>query len=117
MAQISYAQHLANHAHKDPSHLAVTDERGSIDRGALDRLANRAAREFASHGATTGDFITIALPNSIEFLAVVVACWKLGVTPQPVSSRLPKRELDEIVKLADPKIVVGADPHEHPERV
>jgi bile acid-coenzyme A ligase len=117
MPQISYAQRLTDHAQNDPSHLAVTDEVRSIERGDLDRLANRMAREFAALGASPGDFITIALPNSVEFLAVVVACWKLGVTPQPVSARLPKRELDEIVKLADPRIVVGAEPHEHPDRV
>jgi bile acid-coenzyme A ligase len=57
------------------------------------------------------------MPNGVEFIATVVACWKLGVKPQPVSSRLPKRELDEIVELADPRIVVGADPHEHPDRI
>jgi bile acid-coenzyme A ligase len=56
------------------------------------------------------------VPNWIEFVAAAVAAWKLGATPQPVSSRLPKRELDAIVELANPKIVVGADPADHPER-
>jgi bile acid-coenzyme A ligase len=116
MPQISYAQHLANHAARDPRHLAVTDERRTIDRGDLERLANRTARALAARGVASGDFVTIALPNSVEFLATVVACWKLGATPQPVSSRLPKRELDEIVKLADPKVIVGVDAADHPER-
>jgi bile acid-coenzyme A ligase len=46
-----------------------------------------------------------------------VASWKLGATPQPVSSRLPKRELDAIVELANPKVIVGVDGGDHPERV
>ena len=51
--------------------------------------------------------VTIALPNSIDWFVAVVACWKLGAIPQPVSARLPARELEAIVELADPKVVVG----------
>jgi bile acid-coenzyme A ligase len=117
MALISYAQRIADHAARDPEHLAITDEARSITRGELERLANRIARELAARGVVQGDFVTIALPNSIEFVAVVVACWKLGATPQPVSSRLPKRELDALVELANPRVVVGVDPADHPDRV
>ena len=117
MALISYAQRIADHAARDPEHLAVTDETRSIARGELERLANRIARELAALGVVQGDFVTIALPNSVEFVAVVVACWKLGATPQPVSSRLPKRELDAIVELANPRVIVGVDPADHPDRV
>jgi bile acid-coenzyme A ligase len=54
--------------------------------------------------------VTIALPNSIDWFVAFEACWKLGATPQPVSSRLPERELAAIVDLADPPVVLGADP-------
>ena len=37
----------------------------------------------------TGDMVTIALPNSIDWFVAAAACWKLGAIPQPVSSRLP----------------------------
>ena len=116
MALISYAKHIADHAARDPEHLAVTDEHRSMTRDELERLANRTARSLAASGAEQGKFVTIALPNSIEFVATVLACWKLGATPQPVSSRLPKRELDAIVELADPVVIVGADRDEHPGR-
>ena len=88
MALISYAKHIADHAARDPEHLAVTDEHRSMTRDELERLANRTARSLAASGAEQGKFVTIALPNSIEFVATVLACWKLGATPQPVSSRL-----------------------------
>jgi bile acid-coenzyme A ligase len=114
MPMVSYAQRLADHAAADPGHLAITDEQRSVTRGELEALANRTAREFASFGVGANDFVTIALANSVEFLAAVNAAWKLGATPQPVSSRLPKRELDAIIELAAPKVVVGVDPAEHP---
>jgi bile acid-coenzyme A ligase len=117
MPMVSYAQRLADHAAADPDHLAITDEHRSVTRGEFEALANRTARAFARLGVGAHDMVTIALPNSIEFLAAVCGAWKLGATPQPVSSRLPKRELDAIVELAEPKVIVGAEPSEHPGRV
>ena len=56
-----------------------------------------------------GDLVTIALPNSVDWFVAVVATWKIGAIPQPVSARLPARELAAIVELADPPVVLGAD--------
>jgi bile acid-coenzyme A ligase len=53
--------------------------------------------------------VTIALPNSVDWFVAVAAAWKVGAIPQPVSSRLPARELEAIVELADPPIVIGAE--------
>ena len=50
MPMISYAQRIADHAARDPEHLAVTDEHRSVTRGELDRLANRTARELTRLG-------------------------------------------------------------------
>ena len=52
------------------------------------------------------DLVTIALPNRVAFVATTIACWKLGAIPQPVSARLPARELDAIIELAAPRVVV-----------
>jgi bile acid-coenzyme A ligase len=53
--------------------------------------------------------VTIAVPNSVEWVATAIAAWKVGAIPQPVSSRLPWRELAEIISLARPKVIVGSD--------
>ena len=75
----------------------------------LDRAANRMARHLRSLDVVTDDLVTIAEPNSVEFIIALIACWKLGATPQPVSSRLPRLELEAIIDLADPPVVVGAE--------
>jgi bile acid-coenzyme A ligase len=74
------------------------------------------ARAFAQLGVRHGSLVTIALPNSIAFLEAAVATWKLGAVPQPVSHRLPDRERQAIVELADSALVIGADPEAHPSR-
>jgi bile acid-coenzyme A ligase len=108
VALISYAQQLSNLAAADGAHLAVTDEHESVTRAELESIANRTARALAAQGVVQGDLVTIALPNSVAFVATAIACWKLGATPQPVSARLPRRELEAIIELAAPRVVVDA---------
>ena len=50
------------------------------------------------------------MPNSIDWFVAYVACWKLGAVPQPVSAKLPQRELAEIVALAGSKVAIGVEP-------
>jgi bile acid-coenzyme A ligase len=108
VAFISYAQRLTGHANAAPDRAAVTDAQRTVTRAELEQLANATARALARQGVGQGDVVTIALPNSVEFIATTIACWKLGATPQPVSARLPRRELDEIIELAKPRVVVDA---------
>ena len=106
MPFISYAARLAALAEEAPDRPAVTDEWRTVTRRELDDLAERIGRDFVARGVGKGDLVTLGLPNSVEFVAVCVACWKLGAVPQPVSSRLPKAELDAIVELGQPKVVI-----------
>jgi bile acid-coenzyme A ligase len=108
VALISYARRLRDHAEADPGHAAVTNEERTVTRAELEQLANRTARALEAEGTVPGDRVTIALPNSVEFVATTIACWKVGATPQPVSARLPARELDAIIELAAPRVVVRA---------
>ena len=104
-------------ADEDPNRPSVTCDGSTASRLDLERRANRLARAYAELGVKAGDFVTIGLPNSIEFYEATVATWKLGAVPQPVSARLPARERQAIVDLAGPAIVVGADEVDHPGRV
>lgn len=78
--------------------------------------ATRTARVLADLGTTTGDLVTIAFPNSEAFVLTTVACWLLGAVPQPVSPNLPGRELEEIVALADSRVVAGVEADRVPGR-
>jgi bile acid-coenzyme A ligase len=110
VAMVSFAVRLARLASEAPDRPAVTDDGGTLTRRELEDLADRTARAFAASGVAAGDRVTIALRNTAGFLAAAIGCWKLGATPQPVSWRLPRRELDAIAGLADPKVVLGCEP-------
>ncbi|MCB0990955.1 MAG: AMP-binding protein, partial [Acidimicrobiales bacterium] len=93
---------------------AVTLDDGSVMTfGELDRWSTHMAHHLAELGAREGSFVTIASPNSFEYVLACAAAWKVGAIPQPVSSRLPEAELHAIVELADSAVVVG---HEYAGR-
>ncbi|HXO52258.1 MAG TPA: AMP-binding protein, partial [Mycobacterium sp.] len=91
--------------------VAVTCQGRTVSRAELDASTNRLAREYAARGVGVGDYVSIALPNSIEMIEALMACWKLGATPQPLSARLPDAEFAAILDLQPRALIVGrADP-------
>jgi bile acid-coenzyme A ligase len=112
----SYSRAISSHAGRKPGAPAITCGDESITWAELDTSTNRLARAYAAFGVSPGSFVTIGLPNSIEFVQAAVAAWKLGATPQPISPGLPERERAAIVELANPALVVGGSEWVHPDR-
>jgi bile acid-coenzyme A ligase len=107
MGMISFSRQLTALAAADPGRPAITCGDQSLSRAELESAASRLARDLIAGGVGTGDMVTIALPNSTDWFVAVAACWKAGAIPQPVSSRLPERELSAILELADSRAVIG----------
>lgn len=110
MAELTIGQAIAWLAEQDPDRPSISHEDRTVTRIELERRTNRLARAYQLLGVRQDDFVTIALLNGIEFYEACIAAWKLGATPQPVSAKLPKAELEAIVELADPALVVGITP-------
>ena len=96
-------------ADADPDAPAVTCEGRTMSRGELDASTNRLARAYAELGVGQGDYVTIVMPNSIGWVQAVLAAWKLGAVPQPLSARLPDVELAALLQLRPPALLVGRD--------
>lgn len=102
---------LGDLAAADPDAPAVTCEGRTLTRAELDAATNRLARAYAEMGVRTGDYVSLALPNSITWIQALIACWKLGAVPQPLSARLPDAELAGILALRERALLVGrSDP-------
>lgn len=114
MANVSLSRILAFWAEQHPDAAAVVHEDQTVTWAELERRSNRLARAYAELGVNQDDFVTIALPNGIEFFAAAFAAWKLGATPQPVSAKLPRLELDQIVAVGAPRLLVGVADGSHP---
>ncbi len=109
---ISLGAKLAQHARFQPNAPAVSSGEQTLTYGELHRRTNRIARGLATLGVKFGDLVTLGLPNGVEFVEACYAIWKLGATPQPVSFRLPKGELEQIMELAKTPIVIAEFKHE-----
>jgi bile acid-coenzyme A ligase len=113
MSTISLSRILAYWAARQGDRVAVHHEGTEVDWLTLEARSNRLARAYAKLGVGADDFVTIALPNGIEFFDACFATWKLGATPQPVSAKLPKFERDQIIEIGNPKLVVGVPDGAH----
>lgn len=101
---------VAHLAAADPDRPAVSCQGRTLSRGELDRSTNRLARAYAELGVRQGDYVTICLHNSIEWVQATLATWKLGAVPQPLSPRMPDAEFEAILGLKRRALVVGRDP-------
>jgi bile acid-coenzyme A ligase len=98
---------LADLAAAAPDAPAVTDAGGTLTRGELDRRSNQWARALEARGVREGDIVSICLPSDARFMIAAWAVWKLGATPQPLSSRMVGHELAEVVALTQPSLVIA----------
>jgi bile acid-coenzyme A ligase len=92
-----------------PDQPALTCDGRTLTRAELDRSTNRLARAYAEHGVGVGDYVTIVLPNSVEWVQAAIACWKLGAVPQPLSPRLPAMEFESLLELKTRALLVGRE--------
>ena len=116
MAIVTFAERLMQLAAVDPGRPAITCGGEQVTRAELVARIDDLAADLRRRGVAEGRMVTIALPNSVEWFVAFGACWRLGAIPQPVSARLPGRELEAIVELADPPVVLGAEPGRLPDR-
>jgi bile acid-coenzyme A ligase len=109
MAEISLSRILQYWVDRQPDAVAVAHDDDQMTFAGLERHTNRLARAYQSLGVRQDDFVTIGLPNGVEFFAACLAAWKLGATPQPISAKLPRYERDQIIDVGQPALVVGVD--------
>ena len=115
MAIISLSRIIAHWAAEQPDRTILSHEGKEVSWAEFEARTNRLARAYQKLGVKQDDFVTISLPNGIEFFEACFATWKAGATPQPISARLPKLERDQIVEIGAPSLVVGVPDGEYPQ--
>ena len=93
MGIVSFSHRLQQLAEEHPDRPAVTCGGDTITRAELWAAGGDLAVHLHGLGVRQGDMVTIAVPNSIDWFIAYLAAWRLGAIPQPISSRLPAREV------------------------
>jgi bile acid-coenzyme A ligase len=75
--------------------------------GELESRANQIGRLFESYGVTPSSYVALALPNCLDHILVTLAIWKLGATLLPLRHDMPQWEMDRLLALATPRVLVS----------
>src|SRR5690606_1285892 len=103
---------LAHHAARRPGRLALIMDDLRLTYAELDARSTKRARFMQARGVGQDDYVTVALPNGLDFYETIFGIWKLGATPNVVSARLAPVELEHILGLVGPRLFVGQCPRE-----
>ncbi|MBR4555323.1 MAG: amino acid adenylation domain-containing protein [Ruminococcus sp.] len=81
----------------------------------LDSLARRTAAKLAGLGVKSGDFVTVELPRSMEYIAALLGVWYAGAAYVPLSGSYPEdrlayiRENCKAAAVIDPAFMSAAE--------
>lgn len=92
----------------EPAALVFEDRRFSLPE--LDALAAGWAATLAKDGVTAGQRVAVMASNRPEFLAVLLAIWRLAATAVLISPAWKRDEVDHALALTDPGHAVGDHP-------
>ena len=97
---------LVRAAERDPDGdcLVFPDRRASFE--GLLVASERVARSLAALGVGRGDHVGVLLPNSIEYVEVMLGALLLGAWSVPINARYKAREVGYVVDNADLAVVV-----------
>lgn len=103
----SWGAAIAYHAQKQGKSIALVTPRGKTTWFELNHLATRLAHLYRERGAGQESLIAIGLPNGLECVIAVIACWKIGATPLVLPTRLVPHECRSILQVAKPALLLG----------
>jgi long-chain acyl-CoA synthetase len=92
----------------EPAVLVCEERRFSLPQ--LDAMANGLAAALAKLGAAAGERVAVMSSNRPEFVAVVLAIWRLGAAAVLVSPAWKRDEVDHALALTNPACAVGDHP-------
>jgi acyl-CoA synthetase (AMP-forming)/AMP-acid ligase II len=71
-----------------------------------DKITDKVANYLVSIGITPKDIISTVLGSTLEYIYLLIGAAKVGVMFNPISPKLSKEEVDEMLKNSNPKLVV-----------
>ncbi|HWX10684.1 MAG TPA: amino acid adenylation domain-containing protein [Trinickia sp.] len=98
---------FAEHVRARPEALASRYEGEDLTYAGLDRRANGIAAALHRRGIGSGARVALCLPRSNDFLASLLAIFKLGAVYVPVDPAYPAAYVARILEHAEPAIIVA----------
>ena len=103
--------YLLRAAQKFPDKVFIVDnnsetgQQNFITYRRLDQLSRRIAVKLIQLGVERGDVVAVQLPNWWEFVAIHLACVRIGAITNPLQPIFRERELSFMLKFAETKVL------------
>lgn len=100
---------LQAQARSRPDSVAVITQQGRWTYAEWLAEAERVAASLTAEGVGPGDTVALLAPNSLEWLAVAFGCSAVGARLAPINTWVKGSELEYILDLARPSVLVMVD--------
>ncbi|TDD39556.1 (2,3-dihydroxybenzoyl)adenylate synthase [Saccharopolyspora elongata] len=109
---VTLDQLVLRHGDRVPSKCALVAGDRRMTYGELASSVDRAAALLATRGLRRGDAVVVQLPNSLEFVVLVLALMRIGALPMLILPALRGYEIERVLRLVRPRAM--ALPHRMP---
>lgn len=108
---VAVSDPVAAHASSRPEAIALEETATGrlLSYGVLHDRVGRAASLLLSLGVGRGDRVAILCRNRVAFFEILFACARIGAILVPLNWRMPAPELDDLVALVDPCLLIFGD--------
>lgn len=97
---------LEDRVRRYPDRVFLRHEGVGLSYADFDARANQTARALMSLGVQRGDRVTVAMSNSLEYLAAAIGVLKAGAIYNPINAQLGASELSYIIGHAEPRVLL-----------
>ena len=101
---------LENSVRRWPHKTAFVEEAAEISYAALAEKINSFAEKLKPLGLPPGARVGLCFPNSVNYVALTYALWKINVIVVPVPTECPPEELDEIAATMELAAILSQKP-------
>ncbi|MEV0083802.1 AMP-binding protein [Saccharopolyspora sp. NPDC050642] len=109
---VTLDQLVLRHGSRVPSKCALVAGDRRMTYGELATTVDRAAALLTTRGLRRGDAVVVQLPNSLEFVVLVLSLMRIGALPMLILPALRGYEIERILRLIRPRAM--ALPHRMP---
>lgn len=104
--RINVGDSLTRTAARDPHALALSDGRRRWTYAEFNSAVNRVAHALSDRGLNSGQSLSLASGNSIEFLVTYYACAKLGIACVPINLGWRSDEVAHVLSDSGARLIV-----------
>jgi len=105
---------LETTAARFPEHTAIIFEGRTLNWREFNALANRYASALREIGLVRGDAVALLMENRIEYLAIIAALNKLGITAALVNTNLTGRSLSHCISITSCRMCIFGEERAQP---